>query len=67
MFLQSILVYSTLIITMILFGYSASRRESYYRTDDGLIKYRSFWRFDTIAPLIMLAVNIKKAISKSST
>lgn len=56
MFLQSILVYSTLIITMILFAYSASRKGSYYTTDDGLIKYRSFWRFDTIVPLLLFAI-----------
>ena len=56
MFLQSILVYSTLIITMILFAYSASRKGSYYTTDNGLIKYRSFWRFDTIVPLLLFAI-----------
>src|SRR5690554_2454781 len=56
MFLQSILVYSSLIIIMILFSLSASGRNSYYYDKDGFVQYKSFWRFDTIAPLFLFAI-----------
>lgn len=56
MFLQSILVYSSLISIMILFGISASRKKNYYITNDGLIQYQSFWRFNTVMPLLLFAI-----------
>ncbi|HHX70564.1 MAG TPA: EpsG family protein [Gallicola sp.] len=56
MFLQSILVYSSLMSVMILFGISASRKKNYNITNEGLIQYHSFWRFDTIIPLLLFAV-----------
>jgi len=41
---------------MILFGFLASRKGSYYTTDEGLVQYHTFWRFDTIAPLLLFAI-----------
>lgn len=41
---------------MFLFALSASRKGSYYTTNNGIITERSFWRFDTIAPLVLFAI-----------
>ena len=56
MYLQSILVYLALMSLMTLFALSAISKGSYDLTDDGAIKYKSFWRLDTIALLILFAV-----------
>src|SRR5690554_4002067 len=53
--LQSIIVYSLLMFTMILFAVYAARRNGYISTS-GLVVKRSFWRFEIIFPLILFAI-----------
>ena len=52
---QSIIVYSSLMIIMILFAIYASRRNGYI-SSSGLLVKRSFWRFEVIFPLILFAI-----------
>lgn len=57
MFLQSILVYLTLMGAMILFAVSASRNHLIIESpEDRTIKYKSFWSFSTIMPLLLFAI-----------
>ncbi len=53
--LQSIIVYSLLMFTMILFAVYASKRNGYI-SSSGLLVKRSFWRFEVIFPLILFAI-----------
>lgn len=41
---------------MLLFAVVAAKKGSYYRTSLGVIKERSFWKFETIFPLLLFAV-----------
>lgn len=53
--LQSIIVYSLLMFTMILFAVYASKRNGYISSSGILVK-RSFWRFEVIFPLILFSI-----------
>jgi hypothetical protein len=53
--IQSIIVYSLLMFTMILFAVYAARRNGYI-SSSGLLVKRSFWRFEVIFPLILFAI-----------
>ena len=52
---QSLIVYSLLMFTMILFAVYASKRNGYI-SSSGLLVKRSFWRFEVIFPLILFAI-----------
>jgi len=53
--IQSIIVYSLLMFTMILFAVYASKKVR-YTSSSGLTIQRSFWRFEILVPLILFAV-----------
>jgi hypothetical protein len=53
--IQSIVVYSFLMFSMILFAVYASKRNGYI-SSSGLVVKRSFWRFEVIFPLILFAI-----------
>src|SRR5690554_7517240 len=53
--IQSIIVYSFLMFTMILFVVYTARRNGYI-SSSGLLVKRSFWRFEVIFPLILFAI-----------
>src|SRR5690554_1485323 len=53
--IQSIIVYSLLMFTMILFAVYASKRNGYI-SSSGLVVKRSFWRFEVIFPLLLFAI-----------
>src|SRR5690554_3121537 len=53
--IQSIIVYSLLMFTMILFAVYASKKASYV-SSSGLTVQRSFWRFEIIVPLLLFAL-----------
>lgn len=53
--IQSIIVYSLLMFTMILFAVYASKRNGYISSSGLLVKI-SFWRFEVIFPLILFAI-----------
>jgi len=52
---QSLIVYSLLMFTMILFAVYASRRNGYISSSGILVK-RSFWRFEVVFPLFLFAI-----------
>ncbi len=52
---QSLIVYSLLMFTMILFAVYASRRNGYILSSGILVK-RSFWRFEVVFPLFLFAI-----------
>lgn len=52
---QSLIVYSLLMFTMILFAVYTSRRNGYISSSRILVK-RSFWRFEVIFPLILFSI-----------
>ena len=54
--LQSIIVYTFLIGFMIFCALLASQNGSYFSTSSGIIRKRSFWRFEIIAPLLFFSL-----------
>lgn len=54
--IQSILVYSLLMVVMLFFAVYSAKRNIPYLTSTGLLVKSSFWRFDTIFPLLVFAV-----------
>lgn len=50
---QSIIVYSSLMFTMILFAVYASKVKNYISS--GQVVKKSFWRFEIIFPLLLFA------------
>lgn len=52
---QSIIVYSLIMYIMILFAAYASKNSSYL-SSTGLVVQKSFWRFETLFPLLIFAI-----------
>lgn len=53
--IQSIIVYSLLMLVMVLFAVYTSKKNSYLSTS-GLVIQRSFWRFEVLFPLALFAI-----------
>lgn len=53
--LKSIIVYSILMGTMVLFAVFISKNE-HYKSSSGIIVQKSFWRFETLFPLLFFAL-----------
>lgn len=53
---QSILVYSTLLIIMLFFALLIASKSSKYTTASGEIRNRKFWSIETIVPIFLFAI-----------
>lgn len=56
MLLQSLLMYTSLIVIMLLFSLAIAEGSIYDREGDNLKKSQPFWRFEIIFPIILFAV-----------
>lgn len=54
--IQSILVYSLLLGIMLFFAFVASKKRSYYILSNGILKERSFVKFEIIFPIVLFAI-----------